>query len=295
MVKERGSKASHRAKYGILVLSLLLLSLPVALGKTLIDRVVANVNGEPILESELKLASLFYGVKDREKLVRMLVDKYLIVQHLKSKGFNLPSTYSDEYLKELAKSNGKSLEEFLKEMYSEGITPQDLKRFVELETLSTYGLRNFLSRKVDVSQIEIEIERLKKGEVKFAKRIELLVLDKDKAQELLKLDRLEDLEYVAKSLGGQIERLKVYKGDLVEPLDKEVWKADVGKVVVAEDENNIYLAKVLKVEREYSGRSEEEIKEEIVSKKVEALAKELLEELKEKGYIDILISSKSAS
>jgi hypothetical protein len=225
----------------------------------------------------------------------MLIDKYLIVQYLRQNGLSVPPAYADEYLKELARANGKSLEEFLRELYSRGITPSDLKRFIEMEAMASLGFQSFLGSKVDVSELEIEIERLKRGEVKYAKVIELIVLDKDKAEDLLKIQNLKDLDTVARELGAEKERLKVYRGDLVEALDREIWKADIGSVVVAEDEQNLYLAKILKLEREYSGRSEEEIRKEIISKKIEELSKEVLQKLRKKAHIEVFISSNSAN
>ncbi len=294
MVKKGSPEAPNRVKPSALVL-ILTLFFTTAFGKTLIDRVVANVNGEPILESEVKIASLFYGVKDEQKLIKILIDKHLIAQFLKNQGLAVPPAYSDSYIKEMANSNGKTVEAFLKELYASGITPSDLKRFIELEMLSTLGLRSFLSSKLDVSDLEIEIERLKKGEVRYAKRIELLVLDRDRAEELLSFKNLNDLKEIADKTGEKLETMKVYRGDLVESLDREVWRAEVGKVVVAEDENNIYLAKVLKVEREHSGRSEEEIRNEILEKKIKEMTMDILKQLRDKSYVEVLIASKSAS
>ncbi len=295
MAKKRCKETRYIHRPGTLLILLFLISLGMSAGKVLIDRVVANVNGEPILESELKIASLFYGTEDRKKILDTLVERHLIAQYLKQQGFNVPEFYADEYLKELAKANGKTLEEFLRELYNQGVTPTDLKRFIELETLATLGFQNFLGNRIDVSEIEIEIERLKEGEVKYAKIIELLVVDKNRAQELLDIGDLNDLDSVSQKLNVPKEKMKVYKGDLIEPLDKEIWRADAGKVVVAEDENNIYLAKVIKIEKEYSGRSEEEIRKKIMLRKLEEAKAKLLQKLKDKSYIEILSSSNSAS
>ncbi len=255
----------------------------------LLDKVVANVNGEPILESEVKIAAIFYGIKDREEIIKRLVEKHLIAQFLLEKGLNIPEGYLESVIKDIAKSNSKSVEEFYNDLYKEGLTPEDLKNFLRVEIASTIGLREFLAKKIEVSEIEIELERLRKGEVRFLREVELLVVDKGKKEDLLKLvgKRGADLEGIARSLGLNVERLKVEKGELVEPLDEEIWKVKPGQLAVAEDENNVYLAKVLRVIRVYSGRSEEEIKREIIRRKIEETKRKMLTKLKKQSFIEI--------
>jgi len=236
----------------------------------LLDRVVANVNGEHILESELKIARMFYGISNRKELIEKLIEKHMIAQFLKKNGLNIPDDYIESVIHDIAKSNNKSVEEFYRELYKEGLTPEDLRNFLRVEIASTLGLREYLMGKIEVSEIEIELERLKRGEVQYLKEVELLIVGKEKKGELLRIinEKGTDLKGIAEVLGLKVERLKVRKGELVEPLDREIWKADVGQVAIAEDKENIYMAKVLRNLRIFSGRSEEEIKKEIIQKKL---------------------------
>jgi len=253
-----------------------------------LDRVVANVNGEPILESELKIASIFYGIKDREELIRKLVEKHLIAQFLEERGLNVPEGYIESLIQDIAKSNKKSVEEFYRDLYSEGLTPKDLKDFLRIEVASTLGLREFLQSKIEVSEIEIELERLKKGEIRFLREIELLVVNKDRKEDLLKaLERGIDLSKIAKDLGLEAEKLKVSKGDLVEPLDKEVWRVKPGDLAVAEDDKHIYIAKVVRVIRIISGRSEDEIRKEIVERKMKEIEEEIITKLRKNSFVEV--------
>jgi len=256
----------------------------------LLDRVVANVNGEPILESELKIASIFYGIKDRQKLIEILIEKHLIAQFLRRQGLNIPEGYIDQLIKDIAKSNNKSVEELYRELYKENLTPEDLRNFLKVEVASSLGLREFLSSRVDVSEIEIELERLKHGEVEFLKEIELLVIDKKDRERLLELigEVGTDLNKIAQILGTQPERLKVKKGELIESLDREIWKVREGELAIAEDENYIYLAKVLRTVKVFSGRSEDEIRKEILARKIEEEKKRIISKLKEESFIQIL-------
>ena len=250
---------------------------------------VANVNGEPILESQLKIAELFYGLKDRKKLIDKLVENHLIAQFLRQQGFNVPESYLEEVIKDMAKRNNKTLEEFYKELYSLNLTPEDLKDFLRVELAATFGLREYLRREIKISEIEIELERLKKGEIKYAREIELLVVPKDKKELLLeKITSPEiDLKQLAKDLGVELERLTVKKGELIKPLEREVWRTKPGQLAIAEDEENIYLAKVKRVVRIISGRSEDEIKREIFKRKFQERVKELVTDLRKKSFVEV--------
>jgi len=257
----------------------------------LLDRVVANVNGEPVLESELSLASLFYGEKDRSKLLNILIDKRLIAQFLRERGLSIPADYIERLVDNLARSSKKSVEELYRDLYSEGITPGDLRSFLEMEVSSTLGLEEYLRNRVSVSEIEIELELLKRGEVEFIKEVELLVVEKDRKDELLKLvgEMGGKLGDVAKGMGLKLERLRVKRGELVEAVDKEVWRAKEGELVVGEDDENIYMVRVVKTVRVFSGKSEDEIREEIIKKKMEIEKRELVQELREKSFVEILL------
>ena len=270
-------------------LALILLFFSFAFGE-LVDRVVANVNGEPILESELKIAQIFYGVGDRERVLKELIDKHLIAQFLEAQGVKVPESYLNTVLSNIAKTGGKTLGQLYEELYREGLTPEDLRNFLRVEIASTVAFSEFMKGKLRVSEVEIELERLKRGEVKYLREIDLVVVSKEKKEELLRaLSEVgPNIESLAKKLGIKVERLKVEKGELVEPLDEEVWRGGVGQMVVAEDEENIYLAEVVREVRLYSGRSEEEIREEILRRKIRRERERILEKLKREALIEIL-------
>jgi len=267
-------------------LTLLLLAFHLSFGE-LIDKVVASVNGEPILESELRVYVLFYGNEDRESLIEKLVEKHLITQFLTQQGLNIPEGYIDQLVKDIASRNGKSVEKLYEELSKENLTIQDLKNFLRIEVASTLGLREYLSNRIDVSALEIELERMRKGEVELFKELELLVLNKGDKDKVLKL--LEstgaNLNDLAESLGVKVDSFRVRKGELVEVLDREVWRAREGELVVAEDEEHIYLAKVVRTFRVFSGRSEDEVRAEIIQRKIEEEKDKILSKLRKEAFV----------
>ncbi len=253
----------------------------------LVDRVVASVNSEPILESDVKMGMLFYEGLTRRQVLEKLVEDMLFYQYLIGKGLQVPQGMVDEVLQNIAKANRMDLEGLARELAKEGLSLQDLRRFLEKELLVTQGLIAFLGKDIRVSDVEIQTERLKRGDVKEIREIELLVLDKSKGDKLVEVFKpSKPLEALAKELGVNLERLRVARGELVESLDREVWKAKVGQVVLAEDKEHIYIAKVLSEDK--GGVDDESIRQEIMMRKIEQKRQELLERLRRNSFIKVL-------
>jgi len=280
------SKGIKKLSCGVLFLAVIVLN---AFAQRLVDRVVASVNGEPILESDVKLGELFYGTKDRKQVIDKLIDTYLIAQFLESKGGQVPQEYINKALSDIAKANNTDLEGLAKELAKEDLTIEDLKRFLEKEILATQGLSFYLSKEIKVSQLDVELEKLKKGQVKLKRDIDLLVLNRKDGEKVIKLmEHKKTLSEIAKALSTNVESISVEKGDLVEPLDKEVWKASIGSLVVAEDDQHIYLAQIKDQRETYSGESEEELRQQIFAKKLDEKREELIRNLKKKSFVKIL-------
>uniref|UniRef100_A0A7C5WZG2 Peptidylprolyl isomerase n=1 Tax=Thermocrinis ruber TaxID=75906 RepID=A0A7C5WZG2_9AQUI len=255
----------------------------------LVDRVVASVNGDPILESDVKLGMLFYNTTDKKEVISKLVDVWLINQFLQGKGIGVQEEVLDQALVKIAQANNMSLEGLQNELQKEGLTLRDLKEFLRKELLFSQGIYAVLLKEVNVSSLDLELEKLKRGEVETKRLVEVLVVDKKDSERLMKaLERTKDLRELAKALGLEVETLLVKKGELVDSLDKEVWNAKVGDIVFGEDKEHIYVAKVLEVKEEYKGKSLEELKEELLQKKLEERKKELLQNLKKKSFIKII-------
>jgi len=255
----------------------------------LVDRVVASVNGDPILESDVKLGMLFYNTTNKREVISKLVDVWLINQFLQGKGIGVQEELLDQALVKIAQANNMSLEKLQNELQKEGLTLRDLKEFLRKELLFSQGIYAVLLREVNVSSLDLELEKLQRGEVEVKRLVEVLVVDKKDGERLMKaLEKTKDLGELAKALGLKVETLLVKKGELVESLDKEVWNAKVGELVFGEDKEHIYVAKVLEVKEEYKGKSLEELKEELLQKKLEERKRELLQNLRKKSFIKII-------
>jgi len=255
----------------------------------LVDRVVASVNGDPILEGDVKLGMLFYNTTDKREVISRLVDVWLINQFLQGKGVGVQEDLLDQTLIKIAQANNMSLEGLQKELQKEGLTLRDLKEFLRKEILFSQGIYAVLLREVNVSALDLELEKLKRGEVEVKRLVEVVVVDKKDGERLMKaLEKTKDPRELAKALGLEVETLLVKRGELVEGLDKEVWNAKVGELVFGEDQEHIYVAKVVEVREEYKGKSLEELKEELLEKKLEERKRELLQNLKKKSFVRIM-------
>jgi len=282
MVGENFKKLSG----GILLFTALVV---LSFAQGLVDRVVASVNGDPILESDVKLGMLFYNTTDRREVISRLVDVWLINQFLQGKGIGVQEELLDQALIKIAQANNMSLERLQKELQKEGLTLRDLKEFLRKQFLFSQGIYAVLLREVNVSALDLELEKLKRGEVEVKRLVEVVVVDKKDGERLMKaLEKTKDLQELAKALGLEVETLLVKKGELVESLDREVWSAKVGDLVFGEDKEHIYVAKVLEVKEEYKGKSLEELREELLEKKLEERKRELLQNLRKKSFIRIM-------
>ena len=255
----------------------------------LFDRVVASVNGEAILESDLKLGMLFYNSADKQEVLSRLLDVWLINQFVQGKGLSVQEEILDQSILRLAQFNNMSLEELQKELETEGLTLKDLKEFLRREMIFSQGIYAILIREVDVSSVELALEKYKAGEVVVKRVVDVITVEKEDGQRVLSiLEKTRDFEEIAKLLGLNPERLSVERGMLVDSLDKEVWNAKVGDLVFAEDKDHIYIARVSEIREEYKGKSVEELREEILLKKLEERKKELIENLRKRSFIKVV-------
>ncbi|HCO39504.1 MAG TPA: peptidylprolyl isomerase [Aquificaceae bacterium] len=271
------------------VLCGVLLWTAISFSAVLVDRVVASVNSEPILESDVKMGMLFYEGLTKRQVIDKLVEHMLLYQFLIGKGLQVPQELIDGTIQNIARANKTDLEGLARELAKENLTLQDLRRFLERELLATQGLMAFLGREIKVSDMEIELEKLKRGDIKVVRNIELLVVDKREGSKLVDVFKpSKPLEVIAKELGVDLERLRVSRGELVEVLDKEVWRAKVGDVVMAEDKDHIYIARVISEENTSQDKDIEEIKQEILLRKIEQRKQELIERLRKNSFVKVL-------
>ncbi|AEF18808.1 MULTISPECIES: SurA domain containing protein [unclassified Hydrogenobaculum] len=256
----------------------------------LVNRVVASVNGEPILESDLKIAMVYFGTKDAKLALKRLIDIYLIYQYLSENHMATPESFLDQTIKDLASQNNLTIEQLYEELKKQGISPKEFRDFLRKEILATAGFGEYLRKAVKITPSDIELLKLKYGKPKIERDIELLIVpkkDKDKLSKLL--NNTTSLKTIASKLNLTPQELEVAKGDLKKNLDEQVWKASKGDIVFAEGKNNIYIAKVKNIKLVYKNIDLDKLKKKLLEEKMKKKYDEILHKLKKESYIKVYL------
>ncbi|GAB6078200.1 SurA domain protein [Hydrogenobaculum acidophilum] len=256
----------------------------------LVNRVVASVNGEPILESDLKIAMVYFGTKDAKLALKRLIDIYLIYQYLSANHMATPESFLDQTIKDMASQNHLTVEQLYEELRKQGISPKEFRSFLRKEILATAGFGEYLRKAVHLTPTDIELLKLKYGKPKLERDIELLIVpkkDKDKLSKLL--NNTTSLKTIASKLSLTPQELEVAKGDLKKNLDEQVWKASKGDIVFAEGKNNIYVAKIKNIKLVYQNVDLSKLKKKLLEKKMKKKYDEILNKLKKESYIKVYL------
>lgn len=256
----------------------------------IVDRVVASVNGEPILESDLKIAMVYFGTKDAKLALKRLIDIYVIYQYLSSNHMGTPETFLDQTIKDMASQNNLTIEQLYEQLRKQGISPEQFRSFLSKEILATAGFAQYLRKSVKITPTDIELLKLKYGKPNIERKIELIIVpmkDKDKLSKIL--NNTDSIEKMARALGVNVQTLEVQKGDLKENLDKQVWKASKGEIVFAQGKNNIYVAKIDDIKLTYKNIDLKRLEEKLLEEKMKKKYDDTLKKLKKKSYIHVYI------
>ncbi|HEK25077.1 MAG TPA: SurA domain protein [Hydrogenobaculum sp.] len=256
----------------------------------LVNRVVASVNGEPILQSDLKIAMVYFGTKDAKLALKRLIDIYLIYQYLSENHMATPESFLEQTIKDMASQNNLTVEQLYEELKKQGISPKEFRDFLRKEILATAGFGEYLRKAVKITPSDIELLKLKYGKPKIERDIELLVVpkkDKDKLSKLL--NNTTSLKTIANKLNLTPQELEVAKGDLKKNLDEQVWKASKGDIVFAEGKNNIYVARVKNIKLEYQNIDLDKLKKKLLEEKMKKKYDEILNKLKKESYIKVYL------
>lgn len=256
----------------------------------LVNRVVASVNGEPILQSDLKIAMVYFGTKDAKLALKRLIDIYLIYQYLSENHMATPESFLEQTIKDMASQNNLTVEQLYEELKKQGISPKEFRDFLRKEILATAGFGEYLRKAVKITPSDIELLKLKYGKPKIERDIELLIVpkkDKDKLSKLL--NNTTSLKTIANKLNLTPQELEVAKGDLKKNLDEQVWKASKGDIVFAEGKNNIYVAKVKNIKLVYQNIDLDKLKKKLLEEKMKKKYDEILHKLKKESYIKVYL------
>ncbi len=260
-------------------------------GYILFDKIVAIVNGTPVLQSEVKLFQEFYNITDEKEALNKLIDQILLSQAAERMGLKATPEEINSYLENLAKRNGlNSSEELLKILSQDGISIVEFKNLIRRQILINKFINTYIRDKI--------LEGIEVGKTEDIATIQVIVLDKNSPNFKEKYENLKkDLGKISfaklfskynedKSLDenkGVLENIK--KGFLAKALDEEIWKHKKGEIFEVDTPEKVYFIKIIDKKRKLS---EKGITEEELNRRIKKELDILLEKLKENAVIKYL-------
>jgi parvulin-like peptidyl-prolyl isomerase len=227
----------------------------------IIERVIAQVNGEIITQTEFQSRQLAAAQAARvtpdkvsqflrdnnAKILQEAIDDILLVQRAEDAGLHLPAAYINDVIDGIKKENHiESDAQFQEQLQHEGMTFEELKRNIERSILRRQILNRDIEGKIAVteSEAQAEYDKQKAGYTKPAtvSLREILIKEQGgdtlaRAQEILARARKgEDFESLARShsasatkaTGGDLGKLA--HGDMNPELEKIAFALPVGAI-----------------------------------------------------------------
>jgi parvulin-like peptidyl-prolyl isomerase len=227
----------------------------------IIERVIAQVNGEIITQTEFQSRQLAAAQAARvtpdkvsqflrdnnAKILQEAIDDILLVQRAEDAGLHLPAAYINDVIDGIKKENHiENDAQFQEQLQHEGMTFEELKRNIERSILRRQILNRDIEGKIAVteSEAQAEYDKQKAGYTKPAtvSLREILIKEGDgdtraRAQEILARARKgEDFESLArtnsasatKATGGDLGKLA--HGEMNPELEKIAFALPVGAI-----------------------------------------------------------------
>jgi len=282
------------------IFSLLILSIGKAKAKSdteipegyiLFDKIVAIVNGTPVLKSEVKLFKEYFHITDDKEALEKLIDQILISQAAERMGLKATAKEVNEYLEELAKRNGlSSSSELLKAIAQDGVSITEFKDLIRRQILINKFIGTYIRDKI--------LEGIETGNYEDLATIQIIVLNKNSE------DFKTKYEAIKKELGKEsfenlfskyneddtLEESKgifknISKGYLAQAIDREIWKHKKGDIFEVDTSEKVYFIKIIDKKRKLS---EKGLTEEELNKRIKEELEIILEKLRENSVIKYL-------
>ena len=260
----------------------------------LLDKVDIVVNGEPVLHSEVKLAKLWFGAPSEKKAAEKLVEQILLAQEAKRKGLSVSPFEVKAAVKEITQRNGyKSVEDFKAALEKQGIAFNEFKSLVKRELLTAKYIQYVLKPEVLKNSLEAVEERFRDVYILYLSKDDEGFYDKYayikqhlNQKNFSKLASVYSDDPITKKNGGHVGKVK--KGELVDFLDKAVWKAKPGTIVELDRPDGVYFIYVKSEEKKMVPKP---IPPQELQKKLETALNLKLKKLKEKAVIKYIDKS----
>ncbi|RUM57428.1 MAG: peptidylprolyl isomerase [Persephonella sp.] len=249
----------------------------------LVDKIIAVVNGKPVLKSELKLFQKFYNIQDEKKALNELINQILISQTAKNMGITASQEEINRYILDLAKRNNMNSIEELKEVFErEGIAFSEFKDLIKRQILVGKFTHQYLREKF--------LEATEEGKVEKSATVRVLYLSKNSPDFEEKYKKVKSLLYkepfsklvktysddeTTKENGGLLKNIK--EGFLNKEIDKKLWGYRKGDIFEVNTDDGVFFIKVEGIEKKFTDDIDNKKLEEKIKKEIDLLIQKLKE------------------
>ncbi|RUM40540.1 MAG: peptidylprolyl isomerase [Desulfurobacterium sp.] len=278
----------------LLILILVLISFSAPSYGKVVDYIVAVVNGQPILYSELLEYARNNRIRDLRVARDSLIERKILLTEAETEGLNVSDKEIETALENFIKNSGfRSREEFEKALEKEGLTLDDVKEKLKEQLIVAKLIGRNVKSKIHVTDIEVEKVCRERQSKPIREVYYIFVKDKVKADKVMELlNSGIPFEKVAKEYsedrataekGGYIG--KVTRGVLIKPLDIAVWSTNPGNYKLVQGKNGYYIIYVKSEKVEGCDRNR--IREELYTQKFQKALKEYVDSLKAKASVKV--------
>ena len=249
----------------------------------LVDKIIAVVNGKPVLKSELKLFQEFYGIQNEKVALNELINQILISQTAKNMGITASQEEINRYILDLVKRNNMNSIEELKEVFEkEGIPFSEFKDLIKRQILVGKFTHQYLREKF--------LEATEEGKVEKSATVRVLYLSKNSPDFEEKYKKVKALLYkepfsklvktysddeTTKENGGLLKNIK--EGFLNKEIDKKLWGYRKGDIFEVNTDNGVFFVKIEGIEKKFTDDIDNKKLEEKIKKEIDLLIQKLKE------------------
>jgi DNA-binding Lrp family transcriptional regulator len=252
----------------------------------LTEETVAVVNGEPILLSDVRLYRLLFGVKDFKTALDRLIDIYLVSQYAKERGLSIPPQKVEEIISQFAQSQGITVEELYRRLQKLHLGGSVFTNFIERYNLYVGAINLFVLKPLYENKEELSLlvaSRLKKAQPYYT--VEILKIPKSVAEKNEDLLLSMDIQKISQRLGISPIKLTARLEDLKPQIAQVVKRLSPQKVDFAEDEDFLYLVKLVGISYKTDGEERQRVIKEIEAERI----KKFIDSLRKESVVKILV------
>jgi len=260
----------------------------------LLDKIAIIVNKDPILKSEIDLASKWFGVNDKKKVAEKLIDQILIYQEARKHNIRVLPQEVEQAILRLAIANGmKSIDEFKEFITKQGFAYSEFTDLIKREIMIGKYMQFILKPKV--------LQNIKEAKEEKYREVYILYLDKNSPdfentykklkqklnpKNFIEFAKKYSQDPITKEKGGYLGKVK--KGELLKLLDEKVWSIKPKTVAKVKTDKGIYFVFVKSEEKKLIPK---DINQKTLLKKLDEALKLEIKKLREKAVIQYLDKS----